>query len=353
MLPLSRSSGSSLIHIRTLNPRRRPHHRRLTGLFPNHATNVHQQQPLAQQHQVRYFSNNRGQSHDENCITPTYLAVVLNNPTLLNILIQSGAKVNLPNQVPNFADMHSILDEYDSVTPLIGSIEKGSTECFNILINTPGIDLEGRGHNQKTPLLAAIKAKRYDMAFKLLEKNVDINAQDAHGYTPILLTILNSHVPLLKALLDAGANLDVKNDWKQNLWHIAARSQNFDVIGHWLSVGGIYHLINEEDSYGRTPLAHAVENANYQAVITLLKVGADYHRKLGHLTGEVQLPFGELSIVEFGRKILNKCQSDFNRTNLTYEERSLKYSKFIALREIVNLLESHSNSLGAGGACKL
>lgn len=347
MLPLSRSSGLLAIHIRTLNPRRHTHHRRLTGLFPNHATNVHHQHPLALQHQVRYFSNNRGQSHDENCITPTYLAVVLNNPTLLKILIQSGAKVNLPNQAPNFADMHSILDEYDSATPLIGSIEKGSTECFNILINTPGIDLEGRGHNQKTPLLAAIKAKRYDMAFKLLEKNVDINAQDAHGYTPILLAILNSHVPLLKALLDAGANLHFKNDWKQNLWHIAARNPNFDVIGQWLSAGGIYHLINEEDAYGRTPLAHAVENANYQAVTTLLTYGANCHLKLGHLTGEVQLPFGELSIVEFARKILNKFELNFATTILTDKERWIRNCKIIALKEIIALLEFR-----VSGACE-
>jgi ankyrin repeat protein len=139
---------------------------------------------------------------------------------------------------PSFA-ITSIREEYDCVTPLIGSIEKGSTECFNILIETPGIDLDGRGFLLKTPLLVAIKAKRYEMAFKLLEKNVDINAQDAYGYTPIVLAILNSHVPLIKALLNAGANLNCKNDWKENLWHLATRSDKCAEICPLLIEGGI------------------------------------------------------------------------------------------------------------------
>lgn len=166
--------------------------------------------------------------------------------------------------------------QFNKGTPLIGAIEKGFTECFNVLVNTPGIDLNCRDPLKRTPLIVAIHGRRYEMAFKLIEKHVDINASDVRGYTPIAWAIiLSCSTGLIKALIEAKANLDWKDEYKRNFWHLAMSKPHFDEICPLLISGGIHNLINEEDAKGDRPLITAFKNCNSRAFKTLLQYGGE------------------------------------------------------------------------------
>ena len=59
---------------------------------------------------------------------------------------------------------------------------------------------------RESPLYAACKANRLDVAKLLLKNKADPNATDFYGYSPIYHAALNGNVEMVKALLEAGAD---------------------------------------------------------------------------------------------------------------------------------------------------
>jgi ankyrin repeat protein len=136
----------------------------------------------------------------------------------------------------------NLVEERRGDTGLILALREESTKVFDILLNTPAIDLDARAKNGDTALMiasykgnaAAVKALlakeaevnnqgwtalHYaatngsdDIVRMLLEASAYIDAESPNSTTPLMMAALNGRVSTVKLLLDEGADASLKNN---------------------------------------------------------------------------------------------------------------------------------------------
>ncbi len=177
-----------------------------------------------------------------------------------------------------------------------------SLELIKCLINQPGLDVNVRGLNGKTPLHCAIEFDELSMVDLLLtKKNINPFVEDNDGKTSldyakegkkaeILQALINNkygseqdsllhlaamigEVNAVRYLIGKGIDVNVRNALHHTPLHLAAG------IGH----GNVVKILVEEgnaeidvfDARNQTPMHYAVNNKKLEIVKLLLKLGAD------------------------------------------------------------------------------
>ncbi len=64
----------------------------------------------------------------------------------------------------------------------------------------------------------------------IIDKAVDLNVRDEHGYTPLMVASMNQNFIAAEALLDMGADIEVKTITGQTALTIAFQCENFSVV---------------------------------------------------------------------------------------------------------------------------
>lgn len=160
------------------------------------------------------------------------------------------------------------------MTALLFAARQGHAEAVKALIDG-GADINGRNAgDQATPLLTAVINGHFDLAMWLLSKGADGKLASTAGATPLYATInlkwalvaeypqpetkneKTSHLELMKALLDRGAdpNVQIKNE----LWYTGFASSRTQI-----------------DAAGATPLWRASQSSDVPAMRLLINRGAD------------------------------------------------------------------------------
>lgn len=87
-------------------------------------------------------------------------------------------------------------------------------------------------------LLRAAEAGDLRLLRRLIADGADINAADAHGWTPLMRAAKNHHLKAVAELITAGANLaaETRNGW--NALSIAVKAGSPQIIALLASVGG-------------------------------------------------------------------------------------------------------------------
>lgn len=158
-----------------------------------------------------------------------------------------------------------------------------------------------------TPLILALYKGKIDLIGKLLKSGADPNQSDIHGNSPLMICILAENGPeIVKLLLDAGANPNFQRKDGKTVMHLAYMLKNSEIIDILLKSGAkdldptqkliavvqgngdtkrIQELINAgadvnvKDSRN-TPLLHsAVENENFETVKLLIEASIDINSK--------------------------------------------------------------------------
>ena len=147
---------------------------------------------------------------DENGPTALFYAASAGHPNCLDLLLKAGADVNISRC---------------STSPLNVAIRssKFSTECINALIGVGG-KLNKRGKDGDAPLLAAISQGKRECMKLLLKADADVNKPDTSSKTPLMRAIHTSNdcFPWVKALIDAGADVNAKTSTFKTALHYAA-----------------------------------------------------------------------------------------------------------------------------------
>ena len=120
-------------------------------------------------------------------------------------------------------------------------------------------------------MIKAAKAGNVEAVRLLLDANSSlVNARDSDASTPLHCAAWKGHVDVAVALLDAGADLQAKNEnghWGDTPLHAAAHGNQRAIAELLIARGADIHALN---TGGRTPLAETAAH-KAAAVANLLK----------------------------------------------------------------------------------
>ncbi len=131
-----------------------------------------------------------------------FAATTEGRKAMVELLLARGADVNAQDD--------------GGTTPLYRAAEKGFLSVAEVLLQHQA-NLEARmmkGENWvkgRTPLTAAVNARRPAMVTFLLAQGADINTTDDQGITPLLWAAIIEDLPMLKQLIKAGAKLNLED----------------------------------------------------------------------------------------------------------------------------------------------
>lgn len=88
------------------------------------------------------------------------------------------------------------------------------------LLIEAGANINARNKTGQTPLHKAVRLRRGNVAQMLLHHGADVEARNDREMTPLLeMKMSERDLTMLDLLIDAGANLDVKDQNGQNVLH--------------------------------------------------------------------------------------------------------------------------------------
>jgi len=148
-----------------------------------------------------------------------FLAIIYKNKEAVETLINNREALGI--------DMNA--KDEDGSTFLVSALYYYDNEIITKIINTPGIDLNIKGHGGQTAL--HIASDDYENAVKLLiNAGADLNKQDDDGQTAMHLAVIQEHEDIVKILKDAGADITIKNNEDQTALDLAKESDLQDII---------------------------------------------------------------------------------------------------------------------------
>lgn len=88
-----------------------------------------------------------------------------------------------------------------------------------------------------TPLTAAALLKQNDIVLLMVNKGANVNAQDADGYTALMMAVNNEDAQLVSFLLDHGADPDLESRTGFTALQLATQHQNQGLVSALRKVG--------------------------------------------------------------------------------------------------------------------
>eukprot|EP01038_Epipyxis_sp_PR26KG_P005332 gene5332-7399_t len=132
-------------------------------------------------------------TEDENCHTPLLIAVKHGSLSVVNLLINAGANVNL-------ADCNGI-------SPLILATKLNKMNIIERLLNTPDLLVDQQDNYGCTALWIASKNGFSSIVSKLIIAKANINHKENAGITPIVIAFKNFQSAVVELLIESNAEV--------------------------------------------------------------------------------------------------------------------------------------------------
>ena len=147
----------------------------------------------------------------------------------------------------------------------------GDIDLFEAILAT-GEDPESKTLTGGTPLMFATLGDRRAIVQRLLELEVDTDAQGSNGWSAMTIAAAKGYTAMIQTLASAGAEINVTDVYG---WTPLMRAVD---NGHWSSVLLLSSLegieLDNQDEAGNTALHHAVVHRNLDMVRQLIEKGA-------------------------------------------------------------------------------
>ncbi|XP_071223452.1 histone-lysine N-methyltransferase EHMT2-like isoform X3 [Salvelinus alpinus] len=174
------------------------------------------------------------------------------------MLVQAGAKLDIQDKSMR--------------TPLLEAIVNNHVEVTRYLVQS-GACVYHTEEDGYTGLHHAAKLGSLDIVTLLLETGqVDINAQDSGGWTPIIWAAEHKHIKVIRALLNRGADVTLKDKEMNACLHWASFAGCVTIAEMVLNAGCPLSSVN---MHGDTPLHIASREGFLDCVTLFLSRGAD------------------------------------------------------------------------------
>ncbi|KAK2612268.1 hypothetical protein QQS21_001694 [Conoideocrella luteorostrata] len=218
---------------------------------------------------------------------------------------------------------------------------EGHTACVDLLLATPGVDVNVKNADGWTSLAAAARQGHVGVVKSLLRAEPDLRTNYA-GWSPLNVAANDGHVEVVKLLLDKGADVSIPSDSGWTPLKSAACNGHDEVVKLLLAHGADVHVTAERfwtplhsaansghgtvvellidhgantavaTADGWTPLTLAADKGRADAVRVLVAKGADISLPCGNGWTPITLAAdsGHVGII----KILLECGADINST---------------------------------------
>ena len=227
-----------------------------------------------------------------------------NNPALIRLLLENGARVDIPIDHPRTIMSDAVNSGNPEVIRLLRSAglkidppsgrgpsalqsaaEVGNLELVKTLIEDPDTDINYRNADSgRTPLMSAAQNGNAQIIEMLLRRGADMNTRDNEDQTALHFSAGNGKLEAMTILLKRGADRETHGLYGHTPLMWAASNR-----GYWKkdalceqAVGILlqYPLdVNAADHYGWTALHHAARDGHARTAGRLVAGGADIHKK--------------------------------------------------------------------------
>lgn len=155
-------------------------------------------------------------------------------------------------------------------TALMLAFDNGYLTLFETLLKKKSILINEQDNEGKTALMLAVRRRDVDSVRALIEAGSDVNVKDRNGKTAIIYAVEIGSIEIINLLLEANAMVNEKDNDKKTALMYAADSRSVKATGILLASGV---LVNEKDNKEMTALMIAASNGNSHVVEALLGAG--------------------------------------------------------------------------------
>ncbi|MEX0324064.1 MAG: ankyrin repeat domain-containing protein [Puniceicoccaceae bacterium] len=200
--------------------------------------------------------------------TPLIWAAYHANSSLVELLLKNGADPVAKNRY--------------NISGLAVACGNGDAMSASLLLDA-GADPKDSIGEGETMLMLAARSGNPDLVEKLLQLGTDVNREIPGGQTALMFAAAEGSAETVSLLLEAGADPLAKSRHGFTSIHFAARAGHNEVIRllvksgvdvdlaiQWTGPGGFRSPRNRS-----SPLIFALENAEFEAAVMLLELGAD------------------------------------------------------------------------------
>lgn len=125
----------------------------------------------------------------------------------------------------------------------------------------------GEDETMNEQLFKVVESKEIDRVRDLLDKGVDINAQDIQGRTAIMIATYANDVAMVKVLIAEGADVDIQDNMLNNPFLYAGAEGYMEILKLMIAAGADPTITNR---YGGVALIPASEHGYVEVVKELL-----------------------------------------------------------------------------------
>lgn len=117
-----------------------------------------------------------------------------------------------------------------------------------------------------TDFFTAVEDESYNIVYNYIKIGVNVNQTDPFTtYTPLFYAILNDNYKISKLLINNGADVNAKTDYKNTPLHFAISNNNIKTIILLLKKGAKQNILSINNQY-------PIDNANPQYRNTIAKI---------------------------------------------------------------------------------
>jgi len=292
---------------------------------------------------LKYFDSIAINENDSSGFTPLENGINKNNANIVQMILNYGLKHEI--------DLNFNEKDNTGNLPLINAINKNNFDMIFAIIDSykqKKIDVNIYDNNGNTPITLLYKnyinsgksdSSMFNKIFDYLLEYYDINKTDLAGNTVLYYAICNKDIDVMKKLLNMGANLLLKNNFKKSPMDIAFNQKSYDVFKTIIEYGNID--FNIENTNGDSFLMTIIKSNKFSnsekliLIVYLIKKGVNIN--FLDKNGNIPLEYAshsDLSIYNLLRK--NGAYSTFNNENNSFLDELVQSEKYDLLDIICN-----------------
>ncbi|KAK3611718.1 hypothetical protein CHS0354_037294 [Potamilus streckersoni] len=196
--------------------------------------------------------------------------------TYMSSILANGVTQDVMVEVLN----HRTSQNGQSITPLITAVIQGHDDIVRLLLNLPETDIERGGNviidkqiiNNARPLWCAAAFKRLPLIKLLIESGANIDGATETNSTPLRPACFDGNIDIVKYLIDCGADVNRTNKWGHSCLMVAAFFGHISVVEYLCRNGAD---IDTKDQSGATALHYAAEGGRLEVIKLLSTLGSN------------------------------------------------------------------------------